>query len=162
MAKPITLQMPPRDAHAELVEKLESAPVTHAAAILEWYELLQALHDSGLMSTLRGAVGEGGEIVKAVSEGLNKPESIRAIRNLMVLAKLAGEIDPEIFRRVVAAVPDTLRDANFRREQMKTPGPWRQFRSFAGFRAWWRALNVVAAAMNASGRALESKPKRKE
>src|ERR1700719_3899990 len=64
MAKPLTLQMPARDAHAELLEKLQNAPVTHAAAILDWYELLQQLHDSGVMSALRGAAGEGGQIVK--------------------------------------------------------------------------------------------------
>jgi len=160
MAKPLTLQMPARDEHAELVEKLQNAPVTHAAAILDWYELLQQLHDSGVMSALRGAAGEGGQIVKAVSEGLNTPESIRAMRNLVVLAKLAGEIDPEILRRVLNNVPESLRNVNARQEN--PPGPWRLFRSFAGFRAWWRALNVVASAMNASSRALDPHSRRRD
>jgi uncharacterized protein YjgD (DUF1641 family) len=156
MAKPLTLQIPPRDARAELVAKLQSAPVKHAAAILDWYELLQELHDSGLMSTLRGAAGEGGQIVTAISAGLNTPESIRAMRNMMVIAKLVGKMDPEIFRGLVNAVPESLTDANAR--QAKTPGMWRLFRSFTS-RESRRTLGILAGMLNAVGRALEPHPK---
>ena len=157
MAKPIPLQMPPRDVRAELIEKLQNAPVTHAAAIMEWYELLQALHDSGVMSTLRGATAEGGAIVTALAEGLDTPESIRALRNLVVVARMTGKIDPEIFRGVVNAVPDSLTDANVR--QIKTPGLWQLFRSFTTTESR-RTLGVVAGLLNAVGRALEPHPKR--
>ena len=157
MAKPIPLQMPPRDVRAELIAKLQNAPVTHAAAIMEWYELLQALHDSGVMSTLRGATAEGGAIVTALAEGLDTPESIRALRNLVVVARMTGKIDPEIFRDVVNAVPDSLTDANLR--QIKTPGLWQLFRSFTTTESR-RTLAVVAGLLNAIGRALQPQPKR--
>ena len=157
MAKPIPLQMPPRDVRAELIAKLQNAPVTHAAAIMEWYELLQALHDSGVMSTLRGATAEGGAIVTALAEGLDTPESIRALRNLVVIARMTGKLDPEIFRGVVNAVPDSLTDANLR--QIKTPSLWQLFRSFTTAESR-RTLAVVAGLLNAVGRALEPRPKR--
>ena len=156
MAKPITLEMPPRDVRAELAAKLEQAPVTHAAAILDWYELLQALHDSGIMSTLRGAAGEGGKIAESLAEAANTPESIRAMRNLAVLAKLAGSIDPEILRGVLGSIPASLSDANVR--QAKTPGIWQLFRTFTS-RESRRSLGVIGGLLNAAGRALDGHPR---
>lgn len=156
MAKPITLQMPPRDPRAELVAKLQQAPITHAAAILDWYELLQQLHDSGLMSAMRGAAGQGGKIAESLAGSANTPEAIRAMRNFAVLAKVAGAIDPEIFRGILNSVPSSLSDANAR--QIKTPSLWRLLRSFTTLESR-RALGVAAGLLNAVGRALQPHPK---
>ena len=66
MARPIGLEVAPRDPREELRKRLEEAPEQHAEALLESYELLQHLHDSGVLRLLRGAVSSGGMILDAV------------------------------------------------------------------------------------------------
>jgi uncharacterized protein YjgD (DUF1641 family) len=100
MAKPIEFTPAPHDARDELKQRIESAPVEHAAAVLSAYELLEDLHQSGTLDVLRGAVGAGGEIVSQASSLAAQPESIRALRNLLVLGKLLGSIDPDLLGRL--------------------------------------------------------------
>ena len=47
MAQPIALNVPLRDPRIELQARLQDAPAQHAEALLEGYEVLQALHDAG-------------------------------------------------------------------------------------------------------------------
>ena len=56
MAQPIPLELPPRDPRKELIARLEQAPVEHAEALLESYELLQELHEHRVLALLRGAL----------------------------------------------------------------------------------------------------------
>jgi hypothetical protein len=56
MARPISLELPPRDPREELRKRLEQAPVTHAEALLDSYQLLQQLHDHGVFELLRGVL----------------------------------------------------------------------------------------------------------
>src|SRR5439155_14820874 len=52
MAQPIPLQMPARDPRVELQVRLQNAPLQHAEALLSGYELLQRLHDRGVLDLL--------------------------------------------------------------------------------------------------------------
>lgn len=83
MAKPIPLTVAPRDPKAELRERLEQAPVEHADAILKAYDVLQALHDEGVLDLLHGAVGARDDILKMFVKDTNTPTAIRVIRNLL-------------------------------------------------------------------------------
>ena len=49
MARPIALEFSPREPAAELRSKLENAPAEHAEALLAAYEVLQAMHDQGVL-----------------------------------------------------------------------------------------------------------------
>ena len=49
MAQPIPLEVAPRNAREELRKRLERAPDEHAEAILAAYELLQEMHNQGLL-----------------------------------------------------------------------------------------------------------------
>lgn len=111
MGKPIAMEVPARDPKRELMARLEAAPAEHAAALLDGYELLQALHDSGLLMVARGAIGAGTKIVDTAAEGANTPEAIRALRNAIVLGKMLGAIDPDLLARVAAAAGETFGDA---------------------------------------------------
>jgi uncharacterized protein YjgD (DUF1641 family) len=83
MAKPIPLTIAPRDPKAELREKLDQAPVEHADAILKAYDVLQALHDEGVLDLLHGAVGARDDILNMLVKDTNTPTAIRVIRNLL-------------------------------------------------------------------------------
>jgi len=108
MAQPIQMEIPPRDPKRELLARLEAAPAEHAAALLEGYELLQALHESGMLTLARGAIGAGTTMVNSASEAANTPEAIRAMRNAILLSKLLGSIEPEILEGACVAVGQSM------------------------------------------------------
>jgi uncharacterized protein YjgD (DUF1641 family) len=120
MAQPIPLKIAPRDPKSELLARLEQAPAEHAAALLDSYELLQELHEKGVFTLVRGALGATDKLVEAASAGVSTTESIRALRNAIILAKMLGEIDPEFLLGISTAVSQTLGDAS--RVPEKPPG----------------------------------------
>src|ERR1700728_4734475 len=120
MAQPIKLELPPRDAKKELMMRLEQAPAEHAAALLDSYELLQTLHEHGVFSLVRGVVGATDKLVEAASETAKADESIRAMRNGIILAKMLGSIDPEFLQQVSNAVGETFGDT--KQMPSKPPG----------------------------------------
>lgn len=124
MAKPIQLDIPTRDYKAELQQQLAEAPVEHAGAILEFLELLEVLHEKNVLSTLRGAVGAGGDIIGNLAHAAAQPEAVRAMRNLVVMAKILGKIDPELLDALQKSIPPELSDRYLRRMTPK-PSLWK-------------------------------------
>jgi uncharacterized protein YjgD (DUF1641 family) len=108
MARPISLELPPRDPREELRKRLDEAPVEHAEALLESYELLQQLHDHGVFQLLRGALGARDKLVEAAVDAAKSDESVRAIRNVIILGKMLGSINPEVLQCFAAAATETL------------------------------------------------------
>src|SRR5580700_6676329 len=117
MSKPIPLELPPRDPHEELRSRLDSAPLKHAEALLAGYEVLQGLYDSGVLELLRGLLGSGSKVLETVTEAAQAPESVRAIRNLLVLGKTLGEIDPDLLDGFVLALPEAMQQARAQGEE---------------------------------------------
>jgi uncharacterized protein YjgD (DUF1641 family) len=130
MAKPIPFKPSPRDSREELRSRLESAPLEHAEALLAGYQVLQGLHDAGVLELLRGLLGSGDKVLQIATDAARSPESVRIIRNFVVLSRMLGEIDPDIFDGIVLALPEAMRKA---REQGKEPpgvlGTLKEFRS---------------------------------
>jgi len=108
MARPISLELPPRDPREELRKRLDEAPVEHAEALLESYELLQQLHDHGVFQLLRGVLGASDKLVEAAVDAAKSDESVRAIRNAIILGKMLGSINPEVLQCFAAATTETL------------------------------------------------------
>jgi uncharacterized protein YjgD (DUF1641 family) len=108
MARPIGLGLKPRDAREELRQKLEQAPEQHAEALLESYELLQLLHDSGVLRLLRGAFSSGGLIMDVAVGAANSEEGIRGLRNAIILGKMLGAINPDLLQGFAVAMTETL------------------------------------------------------
>lgn len=108
MARPIGLEVAPRDPREELRKRLEEAPQQHAEALLESYELLQDLHDSGVLRLLRGAASSGGMILDTAVGAANSEEGIRALRNAIILGKMLGSINPDLLQGFAVAMTETL------------------------------------------------------
>jgi uncharacterized protein YjgD (DUF1641 family) len=120
MAKPIPLELLPRDSREELRARLQNAPVEHAEALLAGYEVLQGLHDSGVLELLRGLLGSGNKVLQTAVDATRTPEAVRIMRNLLLLTKMLGEIDPDLFEGFVQALPEAMHKA---KEQGKeSPG----------------------------------------
>ena len=108
MAQPIPLGLPPQDARAELRRRLEEAPVEYAEALLDSYELLQQMHEQGVFELLRGALGAKDRMVEAVADAASSGESVRAMRNGIILTKMLGAIHPEVLQCIAGAAGETL------------------------------------------------------
>src|SRR5258708_14960354 len=120
MAQPIPLQIPPRNPRAELQSRLEHAPEEHAEAVLAAYEVLQELHNRGVLEIMRGVLAASDELLQKVVDNAKTPEAIRAIRNLFLLQRILGSIEPELLEGVVQAIPEATARATAEREQPPT------------------------------------------
>jgi uncharacterized protein YjgD (DUF1641 family) len=117
MAQPIPLEIPPRNPRAELQFRLEHAPEEHAEAVLAAYEVLQELHDRGVLEIMRGALAASDEILETVVDDARTPEAIRAIRNLLFWRQILGSIEPEWFKGIFQAIPEGIAQATAERDR---------------------------------------------
>jgi uncharacterized protein YjgD (DUF1641 family) len=151
MAAPIPLELPPRDPRAELQVRLQNAPVEHAEALLSAYEVLQGLHDRGVFNLLRGALGSSDKIIEALVDSAKTPDSIRGIRNLIILAKILGTIEPALVEGFARSVPEAI--ALTKAHEEKPPGFWGILAKFRT-RNFRRGLVLVNSMLEAFGRNL--------
>lgn len=122
MARALGFQKPTRnEAHEELIRRLEQAPAEHAEALLSGLEVVQALHDRGMLELVKGALGSGEEVLEIVARAANSPEVIRGMRNLLILARVLGSFEPELLEKFALAMPDALLGAA-KAEESKAPG----------------------------------------
>jgi len=68
MARPIPLECPSATRGKNYVSRLEQAPVEHAEAILAGFEVLQALHDRGVLELLRGMLDGSNKVLEIAVE----------------------------------------------------------------------------------------------
>lgn len=123
MAAPIALELPKHDPAEELRSRLERAPAEHAEALLAGIAVLQALHDQGLLEVMRGVLDGGSRILEIVVDAAKTPEAIRATRNIVIMAKILGSIDPELLKKIAAAIPDVL-VGEAKAQETEPPGFW--------------------------------------
>jgi len=117
MAQPIAFHTPAKPARTNM-ERLQNAPAEHAEALLEGYELLQLLHDRGVLNLLRGILGGGDALVSTITAAVDTPESIRAIRNFLLLTKFFANIPPD----VLTSLAETVSNGAKREKAHKAPG----------------------------------------
>jgi len=151
MSEPIRLEFPPRDARAELQTRLKSAPLQHAEALLSGYDLLQRLHDRGVLDLLRGGLGSSDQVLSIVVDAAKTPEAINATRNLMILGKVVFMLEPKLLEDIVTAVPNSLTQA---REQ-KPLSLWQLFKKMCS-QDTRRASSAILGIVESFGKSLGS------
>ncbi len=150
-ARPIILDRATRDPRTELLARLQEAPQEHAAALLAGYEVLQGLHDRGVLELLRGLLGSSDAVLEVAVDAIKGPQAIRTIRNLLVLANALGAIEPEQLGTVSRVLPAVVRTAAARSK------PQSLLHLAAGFlwnRDVRRALSAGQSILAAVGKAL--------
>jgi uncharacterized protein YjgD (DUF1641 family) len=150
MARPIPLELPKRDPREELRSRLEQAPAEHAEALLAGLEVLQGLHDRGVLEVLRGVLDGGNKILEIAVEASTTPEAVRGIRSLIIMAKMVGSIDPELLKKFTEAVPDALAGA-VRAQEKEPPGVWEALRMLRS-KNMRRGLAVMNSVLEALGK----------
>jgi uncharacterized protein YjgD (DUF1641 family) len=99
MAQPIPLTLMPKG--PDPAERLDDALHKHTDAIVSALELLQLLHDRGALDILRGLLGAGDQLVGILTAAAGAPESLRGMRNFMLLTKFFASIPPEVLESLV-------------------------------------------------------------
>ncbi len=120
MARPIVLDTPLRDPHQESIAALQHAPAKHAEALLELMEVLEGLHQRGVLALACGALAAGDKLVENAVDALHSPQAIRGLRNLIALAKAAGSLDPEIVQSFARATAEITREPRASEEPPST------------------------------------------
>ncbi len=108
MAQPIPFHVPQKP--VANLEHLGKAPAEHADAVIAAYELLQLLHDKGILSLLRGFVGAGDEIAGIITKSIDSPNAIRGFRNFLLLTNFFSRMPPEVLSSFVDAIHATGRN----------------------------------------------------
>jgi uncharacterized protein YjgD (DUF1641 family) len=147
MAQPIPFPTPTRAADSP--ERLAEALEKHADAIVSALELLQLLHDRGVLNLLRGLVGAGDQIVGMLTAAAGTPESLRAIRNFILLTKFFASIPPEVLDSLV----HTASEGAEREKANRPPGLLHLLRR-AGSENSRHAMAVTLDLLESVGKAL--------
>ena len=151
MSQAIRLEFPPRDARTELQIRLQDAPLQHAEALLSGYDLLQRLHDRGVLDLLRGGLGSSDKVLSIVVDAAKTPEAINATRNLLILSKAMFTLEPELLENIADAVPNGLAQA----KQKKPLSLWQLFRKMCS-QDTRRALSAMLGVVESFGKSLGS------
>jgi uncharacterized protein YjgD (DUF1641 family) len=128
MARPIPLHLAPHDPRHDRNLRLQQAPSEHAEAVLAGYEVLQGLHDHGVLELMRGILGGSDKVLDQAVAVASGPEAIRASRNLLLLVQTLAEIDPVLLGDLTRAIPKALVQANA--EENRPPGLFKLLSTF--------------------------------
>jgi uncharacterized protein YjgD (DUF1641 family) len=151
MALPIRFEPLARDAREELHDRLNKAPLEHAEALLAGYELLQRLHERGVLDILNGALSAGDTLLDTVVEVAKTPQAIRTVRNLLLLSQVLGNIEPELLDVIVRSVPEGLAQVSAKRSE--TPGLFSLLQKFSS-KDSRRAMGATAELLESVGKGL--------
>jgi uncharacterized protein YjgD (DUF1641 family) len=147
MAQPIPLTITPTVADA--ADRLADALDKHSDAIVSALELLQLLHDRGVLDLLRGLVGAGDQITGILTKAANAPESLRGMRNFILLTKFFANIPPDVLGSLVR----TATEGAEREKASRAPGVLQLLRR-AGSEDSRHAIAVTLDLLESVGKAL--------
>jgi uncharacterized protein YjgD (DUF1641 family) len=92
----------PADSREDLIRRVEQAPVEHAEAVLAAYDLLQRLHEKGLLDLLNGLLSAGDTVVNHVVDVVSSKEMVTALRIGLIFSNLLSSIDADALHGVLA------------------------------------------------------------
>ena len=147
MAQPIPLTLTPKG--PDPAERLEDALDKHTDAIVSALELLQLLHDRGVLDLLRGLVGAGDQLVGILTAAAGTPESLRGMRNFILLTKFFASIPPDVLNSLVRAASEGAE----REKAQRAPGVLQLLRR-AGSENSRHAIAVTLDLLESVGKAL--------
>ena len=147
MAQPIPLTLTPKG--PDPAERLEDALDKHTDAIVSALELLQLLHDRGVLDLLRGLVGAGDQLVGILTAAAGTPESLRGMRNFILLTKFFASIPPDVLNSLVRAASEGAE----REKAQQAPGVLQLLRRAGGENSR-HAIAVTLDLLESVGKAL--------
>jgi uncharacterized protein YjgD (DUF1641 family) len=92
----------PDNSRDDLVRRIGQAPVEHALAVLAAYELLEQLHDKGILDIVNGMLRAGDTVVDHVASLVSSKEAVTALRVGLIFSSLLSTIDVDKLHAVMA------------------------------------------------------------
>jgi uncharacterized protein YjgD (DUF1641 family) len=92
----------PIDSREDLIRRVEHAPIEHAEAVLAAYDLLQRLHEKGLLDLLNGLLSAGDTVVDRVVDVVSSKEMVTVLRLGLLFGNLLSSIDADTLHGVLA------------------------------------------------------------
>jgi uncharacterized protein YjgD (DUF1641 family) len=92
----------PRNSREDLIRKVEHAPVAHAEAVLAAYDLLQRLHEKGMIDLLSGLLSAGDTVVERLVDVISSREMVTALRIALIFSNLLSSIEPDKLHAVIS------------------------------------------------------------
>ena len=91
----------PADSREDLIRRVEQAPIEHAEAVLAAYDLLQRLHEKGLLDLLNGVLSAGDTVVDRVVDVVSSKEMVTALRIGLMINNLLTQIDADALHAMI-------------------------------------------------------------
>jgi uncharacterized protein YjgD (DUF1641 family) len=85
-----------------LARRLQEAPNEHAEALLAGYDLLQQLHEKGIIDLVNGLLSAGDTVVERVVDVISSREVVTALRMALIFVNLLSSIDPDELHTVIS------------------------------------------------------------
>jgi uncharacterized protein YjgD (DUF1641 family) len=92
----------PKDSREDLVRRIQEAPNEHAEALLAGYDLLQRLHEKGIIDLVNGLLSAGDTVVERVVDVISSKETVIALRIALIFSNLLSSIDPDKLHAVMS------------------------------------------------------------
>ena len=151
MANPIAFKPAPIDPKQELQRRLDAAPTEHAEALLVAYDLLEEAHRQGILDALHGAIGAKDTIVGLLAKYSADPVSVNAIRNLLILGKILGTLEPEPLSQMSKVMAEAM---DTHKREPEPPSLWALFKRIRTPEAR-RGLSFMTLMLGAIGRSTD-------
>ena len=85
----------PENSREDLARRIREAPADHAEAILAAYELLEKLHDAGLLSLASGVISAGNTIIDRLAVVADSQQAVVALRAALIFGSILNTLDAD-------------------------------------------------------------------
>lgn len=75
------------------LREVEDALIQNKAAILQTLEIMNHMHDKGILPLLNGLFGQGDKVMDIAVKAMDKPENTNTLKNLLLLLGTLGMIN---------------------------------------------------------------------
>ncbi|QNI30357.1 hypothetical protein H7849_14380 [Alloacidobacterium dinghuense] len=132
----------PQNSRDDLVQRIEQAPIEHAQAVLAAYDLLERLHEKGVIDLLNGLLSAGDTVVNHVVNVVSSREMVTALRIVLIFSNLLSSIDADELHHIVAGAGKESPSLLSLAKQATSKDARRGMATAVG------VLNVLGAALN--------------
>jgi uncharacterized protein YjgD (DUF1641 family) len=103
MAKAVEFrEFTPSNSRDDLIRRVEKAPAEHAEALLAAWDLLERLHEKGVLDLLSGLLSAGDMVVDRVTDIISSEQMVTKFRMALVFTNLLGAMDFGKLHAVIA------------------------------------------------------------
>ena len=85
----------PENSREDLARRIREAPADHAEAILAAFDLLEKLHDAGLLSLASGVISAGNKIIDRLADVADSPQAIVAFRAALTFGSILNTLNAD-------------------------------------------------------------------